>query len=202
MRHARLAALLLSSLAAVGCRSPSDPFGFRSGSRLKAKYIEGGGTTVFTTFHDSARNEDCAFGTSGVDAMVGPGGVTYCLPIAQPERRGFADAKCTERLVEVPEGSTASVVVDAPDRNCEQFPTLYGLGDPYQGLTYDLDFDGNCYATGALDHPVRRVGAELSRDDFVRAEETRESAGDRLEAGASARPARSTWTPPARGRPP
>lgn len=175
--------LVLVAVSGTSCSTPvADPFGFESGTRLKAKYVEGGGTKVLQSFHDTVRNEDCAFGAPpGTPSMVGPGGETYCLPIARPVFRGYADPSCTQRLFEVPTGSAVSVVVDDPTRNCEQHPTVYSLGEPFEGMIYGVGVGGECFESGAAAAPLRRLGAPLPIDTFVRAVETKESTGGRLD---------------------
>lgn len=175
----RLSLLLALLATSSACATPADPFGFRSGTRLKAKYVEGGGTRVFEVFHDTVRDEDCAFGTAGQRLQVGPGGVTYCLPVARVAFVGYADSNCTEPLYEVPPDTREPVLVDPAERNCEELPTVHALGNPYQGQTYFRDLDGLCFANLVVDSALR-VSDPVPIDRFVRATKVVEAAGDRL----------------------
>lgn len=174
---------LIVAASIIGCDSAApDPYGFRSGSRLKARYLEGGGTKVFLAFHDTERDEDCNFGIGGhgLGAILGPGGVGYCLPIERPWDAGFADPSCTEKLVHTGEGTAPTVVVVEPEYSCSEFPTVFSIAEPYAGTLYGFDQDGKCASFGPAGSGVKRVGAEVPLERFVRAEETIESAGGRM----------------------
>ncbi|MCA9619650.1 MAG: hypothetical protein KC731_11510, partial [Myxococcales bacterium] len=91
---------------AGGGSTGSGSLGYASGSRLRAKYIDGDdGSRVFTTFHDTAIGTDCTF----TEASDGP----RCLPVVRVPDFGagagisgnntyFRDSNCTDVAPNIP----------------------------------------------------------------------------------------------------
>jgi hypothetical protein len=98
----------LSGLDGPGSPVPdAQADGNTSGSRLKAKrYIGTDGSSEFIGWHDSLRNEDCAFRTSG-DGQV------RCLPSGAGTGSYYSDATCTNAIVPVGPGCVPAYVTTA-----------------------------------------------------------------------------------------
>jgi hypothetical protein len=121
------------------------------GSRLKANYYAGsdGSQQFLATFHDTMRNEDCAFSTAS-------DGTIRCLPIAGGASGAtvseysvyYADAACTQPVVAVSDctGNTTPTYVSvggAPFGGGKNTPALYKVGSKVSvAAGYQLSYQG------------------------------------------------------------
>lgn len=113
MRSVTAPILLVTLAAAAGCSSTDEQASAAaaaasnawnavpapvSGTRLRARFVTGGGARELVGFRDSLRNEDCTF-------QPAEPGATRCLPAtltANIGGGGFSDAACTIPLASVP----------------------------------------------------------------------------------------------------
>jgi len=130
------------ALAACSSRPHVVAPGFASGTRLAARYDDLGGTLLFRAFYDSARDEECAF-------RAVPDGGAVCLPQSAWLDGWFADADCSEPVVEIPRvpagrSPPRELVTDAAN-GCASAPTVRALGDAVPGPQgYYVKSDGSC----------------------------------------------------------
>ncbi|MBX3192130.1 MAG: hypothetical protein KF819_34395 [Labilithrix sp.] len=101
-----VASAILCGVVVVGCSStsPDEPAPSWagtpavSGSRLRARYVTGGGARELVAFFDTARNEECTF-------QAAADGTMRCLPSAVTSVGtgasgwAFSDAECRQRAV-------------------------------------------------------------------------------------------------------
>ena len=170
----------IAAVAACSSRRHVDAPGFANGSRLSVRYDEVDGTRVLRAFYDTARNEECGF-------QLIPGGAA-CLPRSALLDGWFADAGCSDPLVDIPPvsaGRTApqALVTDA-DNACAAPPTVRLLGDVVPGpAAYYLKSDGSCVQNPPNAKIVlRRIGDEVPLDRFVHATPVVEPVSDLLGA--------------------
>ncbi len=176
-RRALLVVGVVVAAAACSSRRHVAAPGFANGSRLAARYDDVAGTTVLRTFWDRARGEECAF-------QLLPDGGAACLPASALADGWFADAACSDELVEIPDvpaGRTpAQSLVVAPDDACTQAPTVRALGPVFP--TADAWYrksDGSCVQGHGGTRPatLRRIGDAVPLASFVHA-------GARVEPGS------------------
>jgi hypothetical protein len=96
MRRRRLwlVGLVFAIAACSSSRRHIEAPGFANGARLSVRYDEVDGTRLLRAFYDSARDEECAF-------QLVPDGAA-CLPRTALRDGWFADAACSEELVDIP----------------------------------------------------------------------------------------------------
>jgi hypothetical protein len=201
-RHTSIPALLatLSVLAAGlgGCAKdePVDatadvatPPVTSSGTRLRAKVIEGGGAREVVGFFDTARNEDCTFREVGEGRWA-------CLPISTSGGLfgTFADAACTVPIGSAAScGGTAKYVAQLESRprpdGCGTTQSIGSLRAVLRPATTAYVQTGNgctLQGTGSLPAGAVELGPEIALDQFVSATETTTKNGDLGERLATA----------------
>lgn len=173
-------------LGAVGCSDKVEPSvlgdAWQSGSRLRARVLEGGGARALLGWLDSELGHRCEFGPDD-------GGVLRCMPVTHDFGSAFADAACTERVavhdasVCPPELGGPLGVVKLFEADPRRTPALcydhwsalppsavWRRGAELAGEVYSLAGDGACtasqpdgavYALGDLVDPATFVGAEV-----------------------------------------
>jgi hypothetical protein len=112
-----------------------------SGTRLRAKnFIGTDGSKQFATWHDTARNEDCAF-------MAAADGTVRCLP-GTPYISAysyFLDSSCTQPLIAVGTSCAppkTALIQPVTNSACAAAGTgfrVYSVGSQYSGPQYLLD---------------------------------------------------------------
>ena len=141
----------------------TEPPGFESGTRLRARtYVGDDGSRQFAGWHDSERNEDCAFAQAG-------DGKLRCLPTAVFASY-FTDAQCT-----------APAIIVA---SCTPLPNYARTGTGVSGCinygpitsvgaTVSTIFSGPSCTQGVVPagYTAYSVGAEIPPTSFVAATE-------------------------------
>jgi hypothetical protein len=132
-----------------------------AGSRLKANIIKGsdGSKHYVGTFHDTMRDEDCAF-KPAVD------GKTRCLPDAVFVGPYFADAACTMPLVAAP-SACAVPKYGSKVAACALGEDIFKLGGKMTGTVY-ANQGGTCMTATVMPNlTLYTVGAEQAPTQFV-----------------------------------
>jgi hypothetical protein len=161
-------------LALVACSSETTPEAFHSGTRLRARYDDGGGgARSFIEFVDSQLGVRCAF-TSADDGRM------RCLPLdAAPII--YTDSSCTRPVAPANNpcpgtftyATQPSSMLACPFEPMASMTTVYALGSMLPQLpVYDRRPDGSCVSMGM--RPVYAVTA-LPATMFVAANERVES---------------------------
>ncbi len=146
----------------------------QSGTRLKARFYAGAdGSKQFVGWHDTLRNEDCAYG-------VAADGETRCIPSGKPVSNIFADAACTQGLADVFKGcatppTVVSTVQNLPNTTCGSLPSrthLFPVGTIFSGTLYAMNgacvvADPNIFGTASRD--FYSVLPEVPATAFVQA---------------------------------
>lgn len=158
---------------------------FLSGTRLRARYhVIAGLVEVFTTFHDTELDVDCAYdGVTGA-SHVGPNGSSYCLPAnmaGHRENRGpYLDPACTTRGAFAPAGGPATYALIEPRNACMTAPAVHLVGPPQVRRVFLKDDSGAClFATETSAHAFTN---EVPLSTFVHAEEQVERRAGRMGA--------------------
>ena len=166
MRRRRSSLVALSLLAACASRPHLEAPGFANGTRLAVRYDELDGTRLFHAFYDTARDVEGAF-------RLLPGGGAACLPQSALLDGWFADAGCSDPLVEIPRvpagrSPPRAIVTDADDA-CAAPPTVRAVGAVFPSAdAYYLKSDGSC-----MQNPpdakivLARIGDAIPLDRFV-----------------------------------
>lgn len=114
-----------------------------SGTRLRARFLNGGGARELLGFHDMERNEDCTF--QAADA-----GHTRCLPanLVAGQSGTFSDAACTIPTATVTTGATAATPCSADAKYGITYRYDGGCGPAATELRKVLDAKGPVYVGG------------------------------------------------------
>lgn len=194
LRHTSFTALLapLTVLVAAlgGCAKDepatptadvATPPATSSGTRLRARVLEGGGAREIVGFFDTARNEECTF-------QEGNDGRWYCLPSAAAAGFSgtFADAACTIPLgVASPCGAAPKYFVTVGSRQSpDGCAATRGVTSVRAALgpattAYAQTGNGCTPQTGAsVPEGAVQLGPEISLTEFVSAAETTTKNGD------------------------
>ena len=118
------------------------------------------GSEMKTGLYDSVRGEDCTWVPFGADQA-------RCLPDHETTGRLYADAACTQPVVET-QGPPPRVIL-AGGAACGSAPSVYAVGDPVTTL-YFLDDLNQCGS--AMTNPaftIFSIGAEIPADAFASA---------------------------------
>lgn len=173
MRTSRLACLVALAACGGGGGDPIAPDGYRSGTRLRARFfVEEGGVRVFSTWYDRELDATCAF------APVE--GTWRCVPSHAPSTT-FRDDACTDPLVEraadACDPPAPFVSIPAREACGDAFVALFPIGArTAPAVVYDRLGDGTCvarepspaavyYGVQAAIEPGALVAAVEARDD-------------------------------------
>jgi hypothetical protein len=160
---------------------------FQSGSRLRAKYLDGAdGTKQFVTWWDSQLQIDCSFQLASDNQQ-------RCLPI-QGDPQGawgylvFSDTQCTVPVIMIPpaggclNGTPKYVSTGGGGLGvgtgiaCETQSAIWAPGQPYSGPVYTQGANGGCttfsggvspgttFVTATMADPSIFVGATVQTD--------------------------------------
>lgn len=180
MRSHRSWLVVLLLVAACSSRRHVEAPGFANGTRLAARYDDVSGTRILRAFYDTARDEECAF-------QVIPGGAA-CLSQSALQNGWFADAACSDPLVEIPRvpagrSPPRALVSDAANA-CDAPPLVRAVGELFPSAdAYYLKSDGSCMRNPPDAKIVlRRIGDEIPLDRFVHAVPRVEPAAPQLDA--------------------
>ena len=157
---------------------------FVSGTRLRARYyVVDGLFQVFTTFHDSLLDLDCAYDDEG-GAHVGPMASSYCFPAGMARHRKgtgpFVDSACTVPVAFPPQTGAARYALVEPRDACATPPVAFAALAPRTELAFLKDATGACQRGQRV--PVQRLGDRLPPEAFVRAVEQVEARPGRMDA--------------------
>lgn len=150
--------------------APPPALGGASGSRLRAKIVEGGGVREVTGFADTARGEDCTFTetTSGL----------RCLPrVSYGVTGAFADAACTVPLAVLPSCTADVKYVARPGaRSTQPGCAVTSVVDEVRPVTKPaktayVNNGAGCVAQGDAPANAFELGAAVPLTSFVGASE-------------------------------
>lgn len=141
---------------------------YKSGSRIKARYIEGAdGSRQFVGWRDTLRNEDCGYYSIQ--------GVMRCLPAIATTNYFFKDAQCTMPIVLVPKGAApcpgdipyVPAYAWYPVQACAS-PELRAMGPKLALQNYYLANGASCIDSGLTTiYDAYEFGQAASLSDFA-----------------------------------
>lgn len=169
--ESRLADAMAPLVDAIAHPVPDAKAQSSSGSRLRAKYMNGAdGSKQFLGWYDSLRKEDCNFGTAS-------DGSTRCLPAATAYPAGsFSDAGCTQVLVGVSKTATCAAAVPKyvatlDTTGCSPRFEVRGAGARFTGTDIYAGTPASCTklagSSVAQSLDLYTPGAILVASDFV-----------------------------------